>query len=166
MNYPGDAGTPTADLLTIKLLVNSIVSTKRAKMVTMDLKNFYLNTPMDRPEYLRIKISDIPEDVIHHYNLQDIVEEDGYVYCQVKKGMYGVPQAGIIAQDLLEERLAKDGYSQSQITPGLWKHESRPTIFTLVVDNFAIKYVTDEDAHHLINAVKKIYKCAVDWEAK
>ena len=80
--------------------------------------------------------------------------------------MYGLPQAGIIAQDLLEERLAKHRYSQSQITPGLWKHESRPTIFTLVVDNFAIKYVTDEDAHHLINAVKKNYKCAVDWEAE
>ncbi len=77
VNYPGDAGTPTANLLTIKLLVNSIVSTKRAKMVTMDLKDFYLNTPMDRPEYLRIKISDIPEDVIHHYNLRDIVEADG-----------------------------------------------------------------------------------------
>ncbi len=80
--------------------------------------------------------------------------------------MYGLPQAGIIAQDLLEERLAKDGYSQSQITPGLWKHESLPTIFTLVVDDFAIKYVTDEDAHHLINTVKKNYKCAVDWEAE
>ncbi len=80
--------------------------------------------------------------------------------------MYGLPQAGIIAQDFLEERLAKDGYCQSQITPGLWKHESRPTIFTLVVENFAIKYLTDEDAHHLINTFKKNYKCAVDWENK
>ena len=99
-------------------------------------------------------------------NIQDTVKVDGYVYCRVKKGMYGLPQSGIIAQDLLKERLAKYGYSQSQLTPGLWKHKSRPTIFNLVVDNFAMKYVTDKDAHHLIDTVKKNYKCAVDWEAK
>ena len=87
-------------------------------------------------------MSDIPEDVIQHYKLRDIAEADGYIYCRVKKGMYGLPQTGIIAQDLLEERLAKYGYSQSQLTPRLWKHESRPTIFTLVVDDFAIKYLT------------------------
>ena len=80
--------------------------------------------------------------------------------------MYGLPQSGIIAQDLLEERLAEYGYSQSQLTPGLWKHESCPTIFTLVVDDFAFKYLTEEDAHHLNNAVEKNYKCAVDWEAE
>ena len=75
-------------------------------MVTMDLKDFYLNTPMERPEYIQIKMSEIPEDVIQEYKLKDIVKADGYVYCQVKKGMYGLPQSGIIAQDLLEEQLA------------------------------------------------------------
>ena len=53
INFPGDAGTPTADLLTMKLLANSVVSTKNAKMLTMDLKDFYLNTPMERPEYIK-----------------------------------------------------------------------------------------------------------------
>ena len=52
INYPGDAGTPTANLLTIKLLANSVVSTKNSKMLTMDLKDLYLNTPMERPEYI------------------------------------------------------------------------------------------------------------------
>ena len=79
INYPGDAGTPTADLLTIDLLANSIVSTKNAKMVTMDLKDFYLNTPMELPEYIRIKMSYIPEDVIQHYKLRDKAKADGYV---------------------------------------------------------------------------------------
>jgi hypothetical protein len=51
--------------------------------------------------------------------------------------MYGLPQAGIIAQELLEERLLKAGYSQSKITPGYWKNEWRPISFTLVVDNLA-----------------------------
>ena len=52
INFPGDAGTPTADLLAIKLLANSIVSRKKAKMVTMYLKDFYLNTPMERLEFI------------------------------------------------------------------------------------------------------------------
>jgi hypothetical protein len=54
--------------------------------------------------------------------------------------MYGLPQAGIIAQELLQERLAKVGYHQIKIIPGLWTHKTRKICFTLVVDNFAIKY--------------------------
>ena len=166
ITYNGDAGTPTADLLTIKLLVNSVVSTPNAKYLTLDLKDFYLNTPMERPEYIRIKLSDIPDDVIDRYKLREIVDADGYVYCRVEKGMYGLPQAGIIAQKLLEDRLGEEGYFQSQNTPGLWTHKDRKTIFTLVVDDFGIKYVNDADAHHLINAIKKHYVCTVDWEAE
>jgi hypothetical protein len=127
ITYNGDAGTPTADLLTIKLLVNSVVSTPNAKYLTLDLKDFYLNTPMARPEYIRIKLSDIPDDVIERYKLREIVDADGYVYCRVEKGMYGLPQAGIIAQELLENRLGKEGYFQSKTTPGLWTHEDRKT---------------------------------------
>ena len=52
VHFPGDAGTPTADLLTIKLLINSIISTDGAKFMTMDIKDFYLNTPMARYEYM------------------------------------------------------------------------------------------------------------------
>jgi hypothetical protein len=51
VHYPGDAGTPTADLLTVKLLINSIISTTGAKFMTLDIKDFYLNTPMARYEY-------------------------------------------------------------------------------------------------------------------
>ncbi len=52
MHFPGDAGTPTADLLTLKLLINSIISTAGAKFMTMDIKDFYLNIPMARYEYM------------------------------------------------------------------------------------------------------------------
>jgi hypothetical protein len=113
VHYPGDAGTPTADLLTVKLLINSIISTAGAKFMTMDIKNFYLNTPMTRYKYMRLRIANMPEDVIEHYNLCDKATPDGYVYCEIQKGMYGQPQAGIIAQQLLEERLKQHGYCQS-----------------------------------------------------
>ena len=119
VHYPGDVGTPTADLLTVKLLLNSIISTPKAKFMTMDIKDFYLNTPMARYEYMRLKLADMPEDVIAHYNLNDIATPDGFIYCEIQKGMYGLPQAGIIAQQLLEQRLEKEGYCQSTTTPGL-----------------------------------------------
>ena len=60
---------------------------------------------------------------------------------EVNKGMYGLSQAGLLAQELLQEILAQHGYHQSEIIPGLWKHESRPILFTLVVDGFGVKYV-------------------------
>jgi hypothetical protein len=91
VHYPGDAGTLTANLITVKLLINSIFSTTGAKFMTMDIKDFYLNTPMMRYEYMRLKLSDIPDDVIKHYNLQTIATADGFVYCKIWKGMYCLP---------------------------------------------------------------------------
>ncbi len=64
------------------------------------------------------KITDIPEEIIREYGLQELVNPDGYVYCEIQKAMYSLPQAGIIAQELLEERLARYGYFQSKIIPG------------------------------------------------
>jgi len=71
INYPGDCGTPTADLLTVKLLFNSIISTPNAKFMTIYIKDFYLMTPMDRFEYFRIKLELFPEDIIEEYGLRD-----------------------------------------------------------------------------------------------
>ena len=131
----------------------------------LDIKDFYLNTPMERYEYMRLKLTDIPEEIIVEYNLREIVTNDGFVYCEIRKGMYGLPQAGLIAQQLLEERLAKQGYHQSKIVPGLWTHETRDIFFTLVVDDFAVKYTKKEDAQHLIDAIQKDYTMTVDWDA-
>jgi hypothetical protein len=60
VHYPGDAGTTTADLLTVKLLINSIISIPNPKIMTMDIKDFYLNTPMTHFEYMQLKILDLP----------------------------------------------------------------------------------------------------------
>ena len=51
INFPGDCGTPTADLLTVKLLFNSIISTPNAKFMSIDIKDFYLCIQMKRYEY-------------------------------------------------------------------------------------------------------------------
>jgi len=140
INYPEDVGTPTANLLLIKIFLNSVILTRGAKFAGADLANFYLVTPLKRPEYAKIKLSDIPEEVIKEYNLHQYATPDGWVYIKVSRGMYGLPQAGSLSHDLLEQRLNKEGYFQSQIVPALWKHSTKPIQFVLEVDDFGIKY--------------------------
>ncbi len=73
--FPGDVGTNTASLELFKVLLNSVISRKGARFSTIDLKNFYLDTPMPDPEYVRIKITDIPAEFIEEYKLAGIGSE-------------------------------------------------------------------------------------------
>jgi hypothetical protein len=91
----------------------------------------------------------MPKDVIAHYNLNEIATLEGYIYYEIQKGMYGLPQTRIIAQQLLKERLQMDGYRQSITTPGLWNYDTRLISFSLVIDNFGVKYVGEENSHYL-----------------
>ena len=110
INFEGDCSTPTANLLTVKLLLNSIVSRPGAKIVGLDLKDFYLNAPMDCPEYLKMKLAKFPDDIIPHYKLNKKATKVGFIFCKVFKGMYGLPHTGLIVQQLREKRLEKHGY--------------------------------------------------------
>ena len=112
---------------------------------------------MKRPEYIRIKVSNIPSEIVKEYNLPSKTIGD-HVYIKNFKGMYGLPQAGLLANELLEKRLNKYGYYQSKLVPGLWTHEWRPIQFTLVVDDFGVKYVGKEHAQHLCTVLQKYTK--------
>jgi transcriptional regulator CtsR len=94
INYPFDIGTPTADMLLVKLLFNSVISTKNAKFMSLDIRNFYLEMPMERYEYMRMRMADIPDEIIEQYMLKEI-EKDGYVYVEIRRGMYGLLQAEV-----------------------------------------------------------------------
>jgi len=118
VNYPRDCGTPTVDLLTVKLLLNSVVSTLNAKCMMIDIKDYYLNTPMSRYEYMRLKLNDLPADFVKHYDLATKVTGDGYVYVEIRRGIYGLPQSRLLVQKLLKKRLNKEGCRQSELTPG------------------------------------------------
>jgi hypothetical protein len=80
--------------------------------------------------------------------------------------MYGLPQAGIIAQDLLTKQLNKAGYRQSKITPGYWQHNWQPISFTLVVDDFGVKYVNKDNVRHLISSLSQDYTINTNWEGR
>ena len=125
--------------------------------MTMDLSNFYLMTPLKRPEYVKINLKDIPDEIITEYKLREMATPDGNVYIEITKGMYGLPQAGLLANEQLETRLNEHGYVQSKLVPGLWKHSTRKIQFTLVVDDFGVKYIRQEDADHLKAVLEQHY---------
>jgi hypothetical protein len=79
--------------------------------------------------------------------------------------MYGLKQAGLLANQLLQTRLAPFGYYPARHTPGLWLHRTRPIYFTLVVDDFAVKYVGKQHAEHLRDALLRTYELKTDWTA-
>jgi hypothetical protein len=161
--YPGDVGTRTAPLELVKLMINSVLSRKNAKFCTFDIANFYLGTPLDRPEYVRIRLEDIPEEFINEYDLTHHVR-DGWVYFKIVRGVYGLPQSGILANQLLEKRLNAAGYYQLDNTPGLWRHKWRPVMFTLIVDDFGVEYVGEQHAHHLRDVIKQHYELTENWK--
>ena len=162
LTYHGLTATQCASLITTKILLNSTVSTPDARWGSLDIKNFYYGTPMIEYEYMKIKLSEIPQDVTEHYKLNEIVHSDGYVYIEIRKGMPGLKQAGRIANDRLVEHLAQYGYHPTPNTPALWTHETRNISFALVVDDFGVKYVGKENFDHLVAALKDLYEITVD----
>jgi hypothetical protein len=92
---------------------------------------------------MKIPIALLPDNIIKHYQLQEKIL-DCYIYTEIRKGMYGLPQAGILANKLLKERLARDGYFEQPPTPRLWKYATRPSWYNLCVDGFGIKYIGRE----------------------
>ena len=130
---------PITCFLPVKLLVNGMVSTAGANFMTLDIFKKNLNTPLARYEYLKLKLSNLPEDVIEQYGLKYKTASEAYVYVEIRKGIYGLPQEGLLAQELLEQRLQKQGYTQSKVTPDSWTHAWQPITFTLVIDDFGIK---------------------------
>jgi hypothetical protein len=162
IEYPGDKSTRTAGLTTAKILINSVISTLGAKFLVIDINNLYLNTPLGRFEYMVINLSSLPQETIDKYDLLNL-SQDVKVYIEIEKGMYGLLQAGILANDLLQRNLAKDGYRPTQHTHGRWTHATSPISFLLVVDDFRVKYVGREHAEHLMACIKKKYNISRDW---
>jgi hypothetical protein len=111
---------------------------------------------MPGPEYVRIKISDIPDKFFTEYNLGGR-DREGWIYFEIWKGCYGLPQAGILANDLLRSRLLTERFYEAAYTPGLWCHKWRPLQFCLIVNNFGIEYVGIEHFNFLLNLLKKYH---------
>jgi hypothetical protein len=103
----------------------------------------------------------LPDAIIEHYDLRPLFH-NGYVYVEIRRGMYGLSQAGLIANDRLVAFLKPHGYEPCPLTHGLWRHTTRDIVFSLVVDDFGIKYTNRTDADHLITTLKNAYEVSLD----
>jgi hypothetical protein len=108
LDYSDDVATSTADITTFKISINSTLSTKDAAMMMMDIKNYYLGTPLPHYEYMILLLSRFSEEIAETYNLKALAV-DGWVYIEIRKGMYGLKQAGLLANQLLKKRLVPFG---------------------------------------------------------
>ncbi len=162
IKYDASASVQTADLNTTKLHWNSVISTKDARYVCLDIKNFYLTAALEYYKYMKKPLTLFPTWIIEQYDLNKHALH-GLVHLEMRRAVWGLPQGGILANKHLRRKLAPFGYHESENTPGLWYHESRPIMFTLVVDNFGVKYICQKDVQHLIVSIKTDCTITEDW---
>ena len=168
LSYDDDAGSPAASILETKIMLNSVISDAKqgARFMGLDLKDFFLASPMARPEFMRIHYKHFPQDIKEMYNIDDLKAPDDYVYVRIKRGMYGLKQAAILAFEFLVQNLSNYGYKPVPHSLSIWTHETRPISFCLCVDDFGIKYFNKEDAQHLLSSLQNHYTVTTDWEGK
>jgi hypothetical protein len=163
ISYPNDVTAHVADLDAVKMLIHSVAS-DGAEWMTADIKDYYLGTVMERPEYIRIHLRHLPTAAIEQLQLQSFldVSPDDTVTFAIKKTMYGLPQAGKLSQEHLLPHLAKHGYRETGVKC-LLRHATRNITIALIVDDFGIKYTNRDDAEHFLAAVREIFPLKVDW---
>ena len=156
--------TRTADITTTKIIWNSVISTEGARYGCLDVGDFYLETPMDKFEYMKMPLSLFPEWTRKQYNLEEHAL-NGHVYWEIRSAIYGLPNAGRLANLRLREKLKPAGFYEVAHTPGLWKHRCHPIQFFPIVDDFGVKYVGKEHIDYLIASLRKdCSRITVDWK--
>ena len=152
--YTGKTLTETADIETVKIHTNQIISSPCARCCALIIHNMYLNTILPTPEYIRIHISMIPDDIRIEYCINDdYVDTKVFVCFKITKAIYGLIQSGALANVDLKQHLAKHNYYPHKRTHGLWYHKKRKITFILVVDDFQVSHFSKHDADHLINSL-------------
>ena len=111
---------------------------------------------------MKLALACIHDKIIEQYSLHSL-SYDGWVYLEIRKGMPGLKQVGGITNNRLKAHLAHFGFAPVPRTPALWKHDTKPILFSLVVDNFGVKYIGQENFDHLIQSLQKLYTISIDW---
>lgn len=162
--YEGITAAHTAGMEAVKILLNSTISTPGAKFCTMDLSNFYLNSTLDTPEYMKVHRRQISDNIIQKYNLQDDFVGD-FLMVKIIGGIYGLKNAGILAQKQLVKLLNESGYYAETDTPCIFNHKDNKDItFTLTVDDFGIKYTHVTSRQHLLETLQKKYVVTTNYK--
>jgi hypothetical protein len=150
------------------MLIHYSVVPSNKKWRTLDIADFYLGThlPPSRYEYIRISLKMLPDEIMKRYHLYGL-ERSCFVYFEIRRCIYGLPQAGRLSQIRLIEHLARHGYSRCSNTPCLFRHHIRDIIFSLVVGDFGVRYGSQFDIDHLEKTLRlNDYKITIhpDWD--
>jgi hypothetical protein len=164
IDYPYSTTALTAELESIKILINAMIS-DNAAFSTVDLEDFYLGTPLPHAEYIRIPVTFIPKKVMTFYNLKPFIYK-GALFCIVLKTHYGLPQAGALSQARLFKHLEANGYYQLQHAPALFRNGDGSIRFALVVDDFAVVWSSSKAMHHFLRTLRKLYTVKVDYQGQ
>jgi hypothetical protein len=84
-------------------------------MMMMDIKTYYLGTPLPRYKDMRMLVSRFPEEIVEKYNLKALAI-DSWVYIEIRKSMYGLKQAGLLSNQQLQKHLSPFGYYPARHT--------------------------------------------------
>ena len=161
VKWDGYVGTKNVSLKLFKFTINSVLLRKEAQFSTFDIGNLYLDTPMQKPESVKIQFYNIPREFVDTYNLTMYVH-NGRVYFEIIRSAYGLPQSVILANTLLHKQLEKEGYYETQARPGLWRHKWRPIMFCLIVDYFS-EWSMWENNMHITWKMFRLVKEKIRW---
>ena len=98
----GELSVLTANIDTAKLHWNSVVSTALAKYMCIDINSFYLSAALEYYEYMKIPLALFPRWIIQQYELERHMH-NGYIYLELIRAVWGLPQAGILANKRLKQ---------------------------------------------------------------
>ena len=159
ITYLYDAGSPSANLNKAKVLLNSTISDAKhsAQFMSADIKDYFLVTPMARAEFTKFPSRHIAVYIMRKYDLHNKVTSYNYIYIRIKKSMYILKQAAILAYKHLKATLDPYGYTPVIITVSLRKQNMHPTNFCLCVDNFGIEYFSKPNTKHLLDVIVRTY---------
>ena len=160
VTVPYSCSSATASLPCVKLLFNAVVSEANSRFGTLDLTDYYLGSVLPSPESIKIYVATFSATLLDSLGLTPFIKTDPkgrtYIFFDIVKTMYGLPQAGLLSQLQLVSLLYESGYHQTS-TPMLFRHATRDITFCLVVDDFGVKYSKIADLEHLVDCLSALY---------
>ena len=150
-SYFGPVSTTSAEYATTKALwLSTLANVKHTdpntRFVTMDLVDFYLGTPLDKPAYMRFQSSTFPQEIINEFDLSSFIS-NGEIIVSVHKCMYGHPAAGFLSHKLIVSKFQEGGFSENPLVSGLFSNGK--TTFVLIVDDLGIKVNSDDELDNI-----------------
>ena len=165
-DYDGERTSTMAEITAVKIAFNSVVSNRDLDYCTLDLRDMYLQSslPPDRLEYMYMPLAIIPTALRMELGMHSLPEHTRILW-EVHKALYGMPQAGRLAQQDLIRILKTGGYHMSPTTPCLFTHDTRKIKFLVWVDDFFVTYKRGDktDVEHLMSVLSQMYEFKIDW---